>query len=195
MKKSALITFLLIGAITMIVMSLHYFEIDNTGILKRKDVANKFWYLLTFKTHILLGLMAITIGPFQFLEKVRIQYKAVHRTIGYVYITSVILSSLSGLIIAQYATGGWITSIGFSVLSMTWFFTTIKAIFSIRKGQTVSHQKWMIFSYSLTFAAITQKTLLLIPLLTEIAFITIYQLSAWFPWLLNLNIGYLLFAI
>lgn len=177
----------------MVVMSLHYFQSDKAGILKRKEIADSFWYLFTFRTHIFLGLVAIVIGPFQFMKKIRNNQKTFHRVIGYIYTVSIFFSGLSGLAIAQFAMGGWKTTVGFSILSLAWLYTIIKAISSIRVGEVLNHKKWMFLSYGLTFSAITQRTLLLIPLLTEIKFIPIYQLSAWLPWLLNLSIAYLLF--
>ena len=190
MRKKAFIVFLLIGAITMVLMSLHYFQSASTGILKRKEVADSLWYLSFFRTHIFLGLVAIVIGPFQFIQKIRNTYKILHKTIGYIYSISVLFSGLTGLVIAQFAMGGWITTIGFSALSMAWIYTTIKAIISIRGGNILNHKKWMFLSYALTFSAITQRTLLLIPLLTQTPFLPIYQLSAWLPWLINLIIAY-----
>ncbi len=193
MKKIAFTVFLFIGAVSMIIMSLHYFQSDSAGILKRKEIAESFWFLLTFRTHIFLGIVAISIGPFQFIKKIRTNYKTVHKVIGYIYTVSVFLSGLSGLIIAQFAMGGWITTIGFSILSLMWIYTITKAITSIRAGDALNHKKWMFLSYGLTFAAITQRTLLLIPLLTDIPFIPIYQLSAWLPSLINLSIAHYLF--
>ena len=64
MKKIAFKVFLFIGAISMIIMSLHYFQSDSAGILKRKEIADSFWFLLTFRTHIFLGIVAISIGLF-----------------------------------------------------------------------------------------------------------------------------------
>ncbi len=193
MRKIAFIVFLFIGAITMVIMSLHYFQSDSAGILKRKEIANSSWFLFTFRLHIFLGLLAILIGPFQFIKKIRNTNKTSHKVIGYVYTSSVLFSGLAGLIIAQFAMGGWITTIGFSVLSFAWLFTTIMAISSIRCGNVLNHKKWMFLSYGLTFAAIIQRTLLLIPLLTEVPFMPIYQLSAWLPWLLNLSVAYYLY--
>ena len=97
----------------MAVMSLHYFQSDSAGILKRKEIADSFWYLFIFRTHIFLGLVAIVIGPFQFIKKIRNTYKIFHRIIGYIYTVSVLFSGISGLIIAQFAMGGWITTLGF----------------------------------------------------------------------------------
>ena len=184
-----LITFFLVGALSMLIMSFHYLESDSTGILKRKEIAEQFWYLFTFRTHIILGIVAISFGPFQFLEKLRNKYTFLHKAMGYVYTLSVMFSSLAGLIIAPFAMGGWITSVGFTMLSIMWLSTTIIGVRHIVLGAISQHRKWMFFSYALTFAAITQRTLLLIPLLTEIPFIPIYQLSAWLPWLINLCIA------
>ncbi|MGH1364577.1 MAG: DUF2306 domain-containing protein [Calditrichia bacterium] len=176
----------------MVAMSYHYLQFDRSGILRMKEIANQDWFLLMFRTHILLGLIAITIGPFQFMKSIRIRRPSLHRKLGYLYIFSVLLSSIAGLIIAQFAMGGWISTIGFSLLAFGWFYTTAKAVIAIKAGQIQNHQMWMFFSYALTFASITQRTLLLIPLLTTIPFIPIYQLSAWLPWVVNLSVAYVL---
>lgn len=173
----------------MLMMSFHYLQSDSTGILKRKEVANQLWYLFTFRTHVILGLITISVGPIQFLDKLRVKYTLLHKALGYVYTFSIIFSSLAGLIIAPFAMGGWVTSVGFAILSILWFSTTIIGIRYIILGKVTQHKKWMFFSYALTFAAITQRTLLLVPLLTEIPFKPIYQLSAWLPWLINLGIA------
>jgi hypothetical protein len=193
MRKIVFFVFLFIGAISMVIMSLHYFQSDSAGILKQKEIVNSFWFLFIFRLHILLGLVAILTGPVQFIKKIRNTYKTSHRVLGYFYTVSVLCSGLAGISIAQFAMGGWITTIGFSFLSITWLFTTIMAISSIKCGKVINHKKWMFLSYGLTFAAITQRTLLLIPLLTEIQFMPVYQISAWLPWLLNVSIAYSLF--
>lgn len=174
----------------MITMSSHYLHSDSTGILKRKEIATSFWYLITFRTHVFLGLVAITVGPTQFITSLRSSNKKIHRILGYLYIISVTLSSLAGLVIAPFAMGGVITTIGFSVLAILWFFATMNSVNAIVKGDLYNHQRWSYFSYALTFSAITQRTLLLVPLLTSVPFIPIYQLSAWLPWMLNILIAY-----
>ena len=47
----------------------------------------------------------------------------------------------------------------------------------------------MFISYGLTFTAIPQRTLLLLQLLMDLAFIPVYQTSAWPPWLLNTGVA------
>ncbi len=190
MKKKALIAFLIIGAISMILMSVHYIYNDHSGILRRKEAASSLWYLVVFRSHVLFGLMAITFGPFQFVTRIRERNKSIHRLIGYAYFVSVVVSSLCGILVAPFAMGGWITSTGFTVLAIVWLFITTKSILAIRSHHFNSHKRWSYLSYALTFSAITQRTLLLIPLLTSVPFMPIYQLSSWFPWVLNLVIAH-----
>lgn len=173
----------------MLLMSYQYFHLDDSGILKEKVIANSSWYLITLRTHILFGLIAITAGPFQFIDRIRTQFPAWHRRLGYVYMISVFTSGISGLIIAQFAMGGPISSVGFSVLAVVWLAITYLGLDKILKKQIKAHQKMMYLSYALTFAAITQRTLLLAPLFFEVEFIKVYRLSAWLPWILNLVIA------
>ncbi len=193
MKKILQITFLLVGGMSMLLMSFHYLQSNSTGILQNKAIAASFWYLLTFRLHILFGIIAILIGPFQFLKGLRTKYLILHRAFGYVYFSSVLLSGLAGLVVAQFAMGGQLTAVGFTMLSILWLYTTIKAVGAIKNGNIAKHKKWMFLSYALTFSAITQRTTLLIPLLTDVPFIPVYQASAWFPWMFNLSIAYALY--
>lgn len=192
MGKKLLIGLLVIGSISMLFMSFHYFQNWNDGILKRKDIAQHLWYIITFRAHIFFGLVAIIVGPVQFLNRFRIKHLGIHKTIGYVYFLSVILSSLTGLVIAQYAMGGLMTVSGFTFLSILWLLFTIKAVLAILRGHLGEHRRWSFLSYSLTFAAITQRVLLLLPLLSSVPFIPVYRLSAWLPWILNLALAQLL---
>lgn len=195
MAKKLLIGFFLAGAITMFVMSLHYFQFDVTGILKGKEISNSLWYRLFLKAHILTGIIAITIGPFQFIHQIRSQSISTHKYLGYTYVINVTISSISGLVVAQFAMGGWITAVGFSTLSIFWLFSTLSGVVSICRKEVSNHKKWMYISYALTFAAIPQRTLLLLPLLTSVPFMPVYRLSAWLPWMLNAGIAFRLYNL
>ncbi|MEM6725506.1 MAG: DUF2306 domain-containing protein [Bacteroidota bacterium] len=190
MKRILILLFFVLGAISMIAMSMHYLLEAQSGILRSKSVKDLWWYVAAFKGHVGLGLMAITSGPFQFLAGFRQQRPRLHKRLGYVYLLSVSISSLAGLIIAPFAMGGWITQVGFSILGLLWFSSTFLSLLFILRGDIQQHQRWTTISYALTFAAITQRTLLLIPLLTACPFMPIYQLSAWLPWLLNVSIAW-----
>ncbi len=189
MIKKLYTPFFLTGAVSMLIMSFHYFQPDMSGILRGKEVATKLWYRVAFFCHIALGMIAMFTGPLQLLPYIR-NHTDWHRTLGQMYLLGVGLSGTAGLIIAQFAMGGWISTVGFSVLSLVWLYITWLGFKAIRYGQYEQHAKLMTMSFALTFAAITQRTMLLIPLLTSVPFMPVYQLSAWLPWMLNLAIAY-----
>ncbi len=193
MKKNLLIGFFYVGAITMLIMSMHFFQHEISGIMKNKEISSSYVYRLCFKSHIFFGIIAIFIGPIQFLTNAKRNYLGLHRKLGYVYFISVLISSVVGFGIAQYAMGGIISSLGFSILAILWMSTVVLAMVSIRAGDITNHKKWMFINYGLTFASIPQRTLLLIPLLFNIEFIPIYRISAWLPWILNTIIAIYLF--
>lgn len=189
---NAFLIFLGIGAMSMMVMSVPYFHPKPSGILQGNPMTSVLWYKLAFLTHISMGLIAIASGPLQFISKIRQRRPRLHRYLGYVYGVAVLCSALSGLLIAQYAMGGIVTTLGFSLLSLLWLLSLRKSFMEIRRGRIAEHQKWMFFNYALTFAAITQRTLLLFAFLPFFSFLSIYRLSAWLPWMVNLFIAYLL---
>ncbi len=189
MKKFSLIAFLYFGALSMLILSVHYFQGPDTGILKAKAVASSSLYLALFYTHITGGLVGISIGPFQFIKRFRLTFPMAHKTIGMVYLMAIFSSGLTGLCIAPFAMGGPSAQLGFFLLAMVWLGTTAQAVRQLWQGQYPAHGEWMIRSYAVTFAAVTQRLMLLIPLFTDIEFLPIYRLSAWLPWLLQLLIA------
>ena len=193
MAKKLLIGFFLIGAFSMIAMSSHYLRYEISGILQGKSIARELWYQISFKAHVLFGIIAMSTGPWQFLNGVKPRLSKVHKRLGYIYTFSVFISSIAGLIVAQYAYGGLSTMLGFSMMAVVWFSTLYIAIKSIQNGDLTNHMKWMYINYGLTFAAITQRTWLLSAFVFDIPFLPVYQTSSWFPWMINMLIAYYLF--
>ncbi len=162
------------------------------GILGSKPiwlVENKF-YLLAFYVHVFLGGTALISGFSQFFPKLRKKKLGLHRTLGKIYVLAVFLSGIAGLIIAYFATGGIIPVLGFGGLALFWLYTTANAYLTIRKKLVVDHQKWMIRSYALCFAAVTLRIYLPIFIgFFEMGFIPSYKIIAWLCWVPNLLIA------
>lgn len=172
-----------------------YFIIDRTfGLLSTKSggVLHNVLWNAAFYTHIISGGIALLIGWIQFSEKFRERNIKAHRTIGKIYVSTVVLSAIAGIHIGFYATGGVVSALGFISLGLIWFYTTVKGYVYIRRGEVVMHEKMMIFSYAATFAAVTLRIWL--PLLTLIAgdFIVAYTIVAWLCWVPNIVVGYVL---
>jgi hypothetical protein len=152
-------------------------------------LANTVWHS-AFYMHITFGGIAMLTGWTQFSRNIRDRYLSFHRTLGKVYVFSVMLSSLAGFYIAISASGGITCMLGFGLLATSWFFTITKAYSSILKKQFKQHENWMIRNYALTFAAVTLRIYL--PLSTQIMhwdFVTSYRVISWLCWVPNLVIA------
>lgn len=167
---------------------------EKFGILGFKSdelFANQIWQI-GFYTHIIFGGIALLIGWLLFIAKIRDKYLNIHRNIGKVYVVSVLLASIAGIYLGFYATGGWIASTGFIALGIVWFYTTLRAYRLIRKKEIARHETMMIYSYAICFGAVTLRIYLTISAILEIDFILAYRFIAWFSWLPNLLVAYLI---
>ena len=113
-----------------------------------------------------------------------------HRKIGKIYVISVLLSAISGLYIGYFATGGVIAKSGFMTMAIAWFFTTLFAFTTIKKGKIIKHQKLMIYSYAICFSAVTLRIYLPIFIPIFGGFIPAYKLIAWLCWVPNIIVAY-----
>lgn len=172
-----------------------YFIIDRRfGLLSSKStelLANTFWNI-GFYTHILLGGFALLIGWTQFSAKIRQNNLRLHKRIGKLYVMAVILSSIAGIGIGFFATGGIVSSMGFISLGIIWFSTTLMAYVYIRDKQVVKHQKMMVYSYAACFAAVTLRIWLPLLVMYFGKFTTAYTIVAWLCWVPNILVAYLI---
>lgn len=192
-KDRASLFFFLLGAAIIFATSFHYFHTKTTGIITDKTMSTELWYHIVLRIHIVFGLIAIFTGPFQLFESIRNKNLALHRKLGYVYSVSVFISGIFGLLVAQFAIGGIISTLGFSSLAIAWIYSILRSIWAIRHKKVSEHQKWMFINYSLTFAAIPQRFFLAFTLVTPFGFTNIYRMSAWIPWILSGWVGLYLY--
>jgi uncharacterized membrane protein len=137
--------------------------------------------------HIVGAMLAVIIGPFQFLSKLRSRrFLNVHRWLGRTYLIAVLVGGLGGLYMAPLSYGGLPTHLGFAVLGILWLFSGWKAYRHIRRKEIESHREWMMRNYALTFAGVMLR--LWLPLLTSIGFefLPSYLVVAWLCWIPNL---------
>ncbi|HEX5383548.1 MAG TPA: DUF2306 domain-containing protein [Propionibacteriaceae bacterium] len=145
--------------------------------------------------HVLSGMLALLVGPFQFVSKIRHRFLRVHRSLGVVYIASCTGLGLSGLALATTSFGGWSTSLAFGLLGLSMLFTTWTALRMVLAGRIGDHRRWMIRSFSLIFAGVMLRVLspiygLLSAVgLVSFSFETAYTWIAWLCWVPNLLIA------
>jgi uncharacterized membrane protein (DUF2068 family) len=180
---------ILIGLYPLVYLSS---QMRTQGFLQTKSaelLASKM-YLTVFFTHISFGGIALLIGWSQFSTQFRAGHLRLHRSLGTVYVLSVVLSGLAGLTIAMFATGGLVSTIGFTGLALTWLFTIIKAYAAILNRNLEEHQNWMIRNYALTFAAVTLRILLpFSQFALHMDFNSAYRIISWLCWVPNLLVA------
>lgn len=192
LKKLLWILLAVLAVIIGLYPGLFFMGEKRVGILKAKPEAlfsNLFWHI-SFYVHIVSGGLALLCGWIQFNAAIRSKCIAFHRRTGTLYICTALLSAPSGFCIAFYATGGLPVALGFMSLSATWFYTTLMAYRSIRKGRVLQHRNNMIYSYACCFAAVTLR--LWMPLLVPVFgnFKAAYIFIAWWCWIPNLAVAY-----
>lgn len=148
--------------------------------LKQNYISDRIW-LLAFYIHISASIFCLAAGFTQFSVGLRNQIPKIHRWVGKIYVFSILFINFpSGFILALNANGGWTGKSAFTLLSILWFWFTLKAWLEIRKGNISSHQKFMIRSYALTLSAISLRLWKLAFLeMTDWDEALIYQIDAW----------------
>ena len=110
-RKGLWILFVVLAIVTGLYPGI-YFLIDRKfGLLSSKSnelLTNTFWNI-GFYTHIILGGLALLIGWTQFSTNFRNKNLTLHRRTGKVYVIAVMLSSVAGICIGFFATGGLVS--------------------------------------------------------------------------------------
>jgi uncharacterized membrane protein len=185
LKASWIMLFFLAILIGLYALSVAFIPIARnefvTGILE-------FSFLGSF-LHFLGGGIVIIVGASQFSKKLRTNKPTLHRTLGEIYISGVLVGGFSGFYLALYSSGGMARHYGFALLAIAWLSATVIAYNCIRKRDIAAHQRWMIRSYALTLAAVTLRLYIPAFLISGASFEEAYPLIAWLCWVPNILIA------
>lgn len=150
---------------------------------------------LALGIHVIGGILALLIGPFQFVGRLRRRFVSAHRILGGTYVASATALGVSGLILAPIAYTGLPAVLGFTFLDIAMLFTTWTAVRMIMAGRYGEHRRWMIRSYSLIMAGVMLRVWMLIYSVlaalevVSFSFETAYAGIAWLCWVPNLLIA------
>ena len=155
--------------------------------------------------HAFSGGIALLLGPFQFLQKLRDRRPTLHRWMGRIYLTGILLGGLSAFVIAPGMISGLVGEVGLKSLAILWLWTGSMAYINIRAGNIETHREWMIRNYALTFAAVTLRLWLGMLIGTQIPFletkyagnfdalfVEVYRVVMWLAWGPNLIVAEML---
>lgn len=185
-----------LSSVFLFVLTATYFSFCshcNFLLEKQEVVFNPFWRT-AFYIHISGGMLALLLGPFQFVPAFRNRFLKIHRMLGKLYLGAILfLGAPAGLFMAFYAEGGWIGQLGFCIMAVLWLLSTWMALEAIRKRKIPEHRNWMTRSFALTFAAVTLR--LYVPLASDFLHWNpdfVETSSAWVSWVPNLIVAEIL---
>lgn len=141
------------------------------------------------QTHIAASGFAMILGTFQFSKTLRRKAPVVHRWTGYGYVLACTVGGLAGGVIALSSTAGPIAGWGFFLLALCWVPFTLLALTAAMRKDFVSHERWMIRSFALTFGAVTLRLYLPIVEIMQWDFLTAYRIISWAAWVPNLIVA------
>ena len=149
--------------------------------------------------HAFSGGIALIIGPFQFLGRLRQRKPTLHRWMGRIYLTCILLGGLSAFLIAPGMISWLVGEFGLISLAILWLWTGGMAYKNIRAGNVQAHREWMTRNYALTFAAVTLRLWLGLLIFSQIPFLEsryagnfdalfteVYRVVMWLCWVPNL---------
>lgn len=127
----------------------HYFSFN-------KNAYNEYWpgFAPSLLIHIIAGMTALLIGPFQFIPAIRNNYPTVHRTMGKIYLCSIVIAgtaslylSVGKLLITDKAI---VFGAGLAGLAFAWLLTSGMAYWAVHNKNFVQHREWMVRSFVVT---------------------------------------------
>jgi len=112
--------------------------------------------------HIFFATIALLTGFLQLNARIRKEKPKLHRIIGKVYISSVLISGLLAFVIILYI-DNFAKATSFVALTIIWIFTTVKGYVTAKQRKYSEHRKWMIRSFGVTLVAVSGR--LTVPIL------------------------------
>ena len=132
-----------------------YFVWDKTPryfVFTEESYSPYFWSRHNWVfVHVVFGILALLIGPFQFIPAIRNRYLTVHRWMGRTYLMSTLIAGIAGLYMASTSQINFTYKYGLLSLALVWITTGAMAYISIRNLNITQHREWMIRSYVVTF--------------------------------------------
>lgn len=149
--KRAVLAFLLIAGFALSL----YFIYDKTPryfVFTEASYGPYFWPRHNWVIiHVVFGILALVLGPFQFVPAIRNRYLNVHRWMGRTYLTSTMIGGVAGFYMAVTSNINYTYQFGLITLALIWMTTGTMAYIAIRNLNIKQHREWMIRSYVVTF--------------------------------------------
>jgi uncharacterized membrane protein len=143
-SHAKLVFFLLFFALTIFATYKKNARILDSTSPIAQHFAPATWYL---PVHAFFGVIAMAVAAFQFSNRLRARYLRLHRGLGYVYVTSVLISAPFAVVVAMKIPKPFSLVAANCMQAFGWVVTTSIAFYCVRSGNIAMHRRWMIRSY------------------------------------------------
>jgi Predicted membrane protein (DUF2306) len=116
---------------------------------------------------------------------VRNRYRNAHRVAGRIYAAGCLIGGGAGLVLALGASTGFVSTMGFGLLAISWIYTTAQGWRFAVQRRFDQHRAWMIRSFALTMSAVTLRLYLPVVEFLPIAPDDGYRAIAFLCWIPN----------
>ena len=138
--------------------------------------------------HVVGAMIALIVGPLQFVRAIRTRWPAFHRMTGRIYVLGCAIGAPTGLVLALGTTAGPIAAIGFAIPAVLWPVFTWFGLRAAIDRRLDDHRDWMLRSYALIASGITLRLMLPAALMAGYEFFPAYRVISWLTWTTNLTL-------
>ena len=189
MRLSAVWLWIATGLAMVTAMTAYRYLMPGMPGAPANVLANRFTSTGALVVHAGFAATALALGALQLFPRFRASWPAWHRRAGTVYVIVCMIAGTAGLLLALGTTAGPIGTAGFGALAVLWIGCTANAWRYARARDFVSHRRWMIRSYALTFAAVTLRIYLPIAIIAHLDVGAAYQAISFLCWVPNLIVA------
>lgn len=165
----------------------------DVGFLRiKQDYIDIDVWRTAFFIHVYMSTWVLLAGFTQFSTKLRNNYPAFHRGLGYIYAIDVLfITGPAGLIMGFYANGGITSKVSFVTLAVGWITFTALAVKKAKDGDYDAHRDFMIRSYALTLSAVTLRAWKwsINNSVSGLPPMDVYRAVAWLGWVPNILVA------
>lgn len=131
--------------------------------------------------HVVGGILATLIGPFQFIPRIRNNCIRIHKLLGRIFLLSVMIAGLLSFYLTVTSNFNLPFRLGLGCLGFVWLSSAIMAYVSIRNKKVELHKEWMVRCYVITFSFTTFR--LFLDLFNAVGIGTQEEISTFMSWL------------